>query len=54
MRWLIAAALLLFAGCDDRYRYPCQDPANAGHPDCQLAACRAARTCAEIINGPQK
>lgn len=55
MRWLIVAALLLFSGCEDRFRYPCQDPANAHLPECQLDACKATRTCAEMTtHGPQK
>ena len=55
MRWLIVAALLLFSGFEDRFRYPCQDPANANLPECQLEACKATRTCAEMTtHGPQK
>lgn len=55
MRWLIVAALLLFSGCEDRFRYPCQDPANANLPECQLDACKATRTCAKMMtHGPQK
>lgn len=55
MRWLILFVLLTVVGCEDRFRYPCQDPANAGNPECQLEACKASRTCAEMMtNGPQK
>jgi hypothetical protein len=28
MRWLILFVLLTVVGCEDRFRYPCQDPAN--------------------------
>jgi hypothetical protein len=41
MRWLILFVLLTVVGCEDRFRYPCQDPANAGNPECQEAACKA-------------
>ena len=55
MRWLLLFLLLTIAGCEDRFRYPCQDPANSELPECQEAACKATRTCAEMTtHGPQK
>lgn len=37
VRTLLAALILsaVLVACGDRYRYPCQDPANAGSPACQ-------------------
>lgn len=49
--WLavIAAAGLLMAGCDTRYRYACQDPANWEKPACQKPLCEVNRECPEHI-----
>jgi len=33
MRYLLI--LLLLAGCEDRFRYPCQDNKNWNKPECQ-------------------
>ena len=33
----------------DRFRYPCQDPANWDKPFCQKPACDVTRTCPEHI-----
>ena len=43
---LIAVGMV---GCEDRYRYPCQDPANTYHPDCIKPACLADSTCPEYL-----
>ena len=26
--WILSVLLVALTGCDDRYRYPCQDPLN--------------------------
>ena len=52
MRFLILLPLLLLAGCQDRYRYPCQDPANWDNPECNNEACRADGTCTSDTLGP--
>ena len=39
--------LAIFGG--DRFRYPCQDPANWDKPICQKPACDVTRTCPEHI-----
>jgi hypothetical protein len=46
MKWLV---LLLLVGCESRYRYPCQDPANQSAPACQHPACEADGTCADYL-----
>ena len=33
----------------DVYRYPCQDPANFGTPDCEPPACEASGMCTKDI-----
>lgn len=47
---LVAFAALLLVGCEDRYRYPCQDPANYGDPMCQRPACLPTRDCSDMLN----
>lgn len=46
----IAIALLL-VGCEDTYRYPCQDPANAEKAECNRPACEAGGMCYDTLNG---
>jgi hypothetical protein len=51
-RWLailiaVPLALAIFGG--DRFRYPCQDPANWDKPVCQKPACDVTRTCPEHV-----
>ncbi len=49
--------LILFAlsftlvGCEDTYRYPCQDPANKDNPECNRPACEADGFCYDTLNG---
>lgn len=38
-------SLLALAGCQDQYRYPCQDPDNWAKKECQPPACSANGTC---------
>ena len=42
-------ALLCLVGCEDRFRYPCQDPANWNSAECQKPICEATRTCPELL-----
>lgn len=48
----IAALLLLVAGCDDQYRYPCQNPDNFHTPDCQKPKCLFTQQCPEYLVAP--
>lgn len=52
MKWILAIlaiplALAYFSG--DRFRYPCQDPANWDKDICQKPLCDVTRTCPEHI-----
>ena len=51
-RWLILLVfiplILAFAG-GDRFRYPCQDPANWGSEQCSKPLCEINRQCPEHI-----
>lgn len=50
MKWLISCLLLLsLFGCQDRYRYPCQDPANFNKAECIPPACEADNTCTKDL-----
>ena len=46
---LIALTLGLAVFGGDRYRYPCQDPANWDKQFCKLPECDVNRTCPEHI-----
>jgi hypothetical protein len=65
VKWLLLLLLLpltlaIFSG--DRFRYPCQDPANWDKDFCKMPICDVTRTCPEHIFkgqrdpriGPQK
>ena len=39
MRALLILPLLLLAGCEQRYRYACQDPGNWESAQCQKPLC---------------
>jgi hypothetical protein len=42
---------LLLVGCEERYRYPCQDEANKEHSDCVRPACEVTGFCYDTLNG---
>ena len=42
---------LNLGGCESRYRYPCQDPANWGKTECHNDACKAEGTCTQDTLG---
>ena len=44
---LLPLTLAIFSG--DRYRYPCQDPANWDKDICKMPLCDVTRTCPEHI-----
>lgn len=50
---LTLAALLLLAGCQERYRYACQDPNNWGQPFCKRPYCSSSYTCPEQLASPE-
>ncbi len=52
--FLVLTALLL-VGCEDRYRYPCQDPENSNKPECNRPICEVDGFCFDKLNGlPEK
>lgn len=44
--------LLLLTGCEDQYRYPCQNPDNFHKPDCQKPKCLFTQQCPEYLVAP--
>ena len=48
----IILPLLLIAGCDGHYRYPCQDPANWAKLECNNDVCKAEGTCTSDVLAP--
>lgn len=54
MKTLILTTALLLAGCEDRFRYPCQDPQNWQKPECNPPICTATGTCPNDVVPPAK
>jgi hypothetical protein len=48
--FLLALSFTL-VGCEDTYRYPCQDPANAEKAECNRPICEADGMCFDTLNG---
>lgn len=46
---LIFFPVLIVAGCEERFRYPCQDPENWDKAICKMPVCDVTRTCPEHI-----
>jgi len=51
MKYAILLALLLI-GCEDRYRYTCQDPTHFADKQCQKPMCEFTQTCPEYLVAP--
>ena len=49
---ICALLILLLAGCQDRYRYFCQDPDNFGKPQCQKPRCEFTQDCPDYLVAP--
>jgi len=50
-KFLIIIPLILLAGCEGHYRYPCQDPANWNKTECNNEVCAAEGVCTENVTG---
>jgi hypothetical protein len=50
MRYLLL--LLLLTGCDEKYRYKCQNPDNFHALECQKPRCQFTQTCPEYLVAP--
>jgi hypothetical protein len=49
---LLVVALCL-TGCEDRFRYTCQDPTNWNNAECKPPICTATGTCPEMLIKPE-
>jgi hypothetical protein len=50
MRYLLL--LLLLTGCEDRYRYKCQNPDHFHAAECQKPKCLFTQQCPEYLVAP--
>jgi hypothetical protein len=46
---ITAPLAFVVAGCEQRYRYPCQDMNNWDKPECQKPRCEIHKECPENI-----
>jgi hypothetical protein len=51
---LMSVSLLGLVGCQERYRYPCQDPLNWEKEECKKPLCSANGTCPEDLKHYEK
>jgi uncharacterized lipoprotein len=49
---LVLSLLMTLAACEDRYRYPCQNPDNFYKEDCQKPKCLFTQQCPEYLVAP--
>ena len=49
MKYLVLLLFPLLVACEERYRYPCQDPKNWGEEQCKKPYCSANGTCPEDL-----
>ena len=49
MKYLALLLLPLLFACEERYRYPCQDPENWEERQCKKPFCSANGTCPEDL-----
>ncbi len=51
---ILLPMVMLLAACEERYRYPCQDPHNWSKEECQKPFCSANGTCPEDLKHYEK
>jgi len=52
MKLIFVSLLVLMAGCEDRFRYPCMDKLNWDKPFCQRPDCAITQTCPDQLMKP--
>lgn len=52
MKYGLLLLVALLAGCEDKYRYPCQNPDNFHKPQCQKPKCQFTQMCPEYLVAP--
>lgn len=51
-RLALILSLMALMGCEDRYRYPCQNPDNFVKAECQKPKCLFTQQCPEYLVAP--
>lgn len=51
--WVLSIMVVLLFGCEDHFRYPCQDPKNWEAAECKAPICTATGTCPEQLVKPE-
>ncbi len=54
MKYILLLLLPFLVACQERYRYPCQDPNNWDKQSCQKPYCSANGTCPEDLKHYEK
>ena len=49
MRIVCLIVLVMLSACEDRFRYPCQNPENWEFDECKPPICTASGTCTEQL-----
>ena len=49
MRIVCLMVLVMLSACEDRYRYPCQNPQNWELDECKPPICTASGTCPDQL-----
>lgn len=49
---IVLFGLMALSGCEDRYRYFCQDPQNFSAKRCQKPDCQFTQDCPEYLVAP--
>jgi hypothetical protein len=52
MKYLLIVILMLLTGCEEKYRYPCQNPDNFQKLECQKPKCLFTQMCPEYLVAP--
>lgn len=51
IKYFLVLPVVFLIGCEQRYRYPCQDMQNWSSPKCQKPLCDIHKECPEQIFG---
>ena len=52
MKYVLLVLLVFLVGCEDRYRYKCQNPDHFHAEECQKPKCLFTQQCPEYLVAP--
>jgi hypothetical protein len=52
MKYVLLVLLVFLVGCEEKYRYKCQNPDNFHATECQKPRCLFTQTCPEYLVAP--